>query len=637
MNNHAALMSRRLKVLMSAYACEPDKGSEPEVGWQWALQMARFHDVTVLTRANNRTNIERRLAELKGTQPLPEFVYHDDTRFLLGLKQRLATHKLYYILWQRSAREVVARLHLERGFDLLHHVTFAGFRYPTAIWGHGVPCIWGPIGGIESVPWLLLPWTHPVSLFSEVKRNLHNLLQAAPLQVLPKRAKASTIVLASTPEMQVAFRSHGFRVPVMPTIGLKTQAFPPPAKQVHTGPLRLLFVGNIITLKGVDLALRALKESGTDATLTLIGDGKYLPRARRLTQQLELEPQVKFMGRLPREQVLQRYAEFDVFIFPSLHDTGGYAVIEAMINELPVICLKCGGPAVAVQDGCGVKVPLDRKGRIISGLAEAIKKYDQQRELVSAQGRKAREEILQHYDWEKKGAQMAEAYENAVAVPREKKASQYTGITSTTHVMHRVVSMKGMFATFLVLVLVGALGVLSLSRLKRIAGEIAHNTLPGVSLAGRANAYLADASRVMLYILTDEPAQRAEIRKEIDSLSTRTSSYLNEYHNGIRSPMQQELFNTLVTERNNYIATRNRILEIAATGNSKEAIEQVKTVLLPVHKRIKAAGDELISFDIKEGEARSREIMQTCTLTQITVAVMGMLVFIVGFIIGLFR
>lgn len=630
-------MSRRLKVLISAYACEPDKGSEPEVGWQWVLQMARFHDVTVVTRTNNQASIERRVQELQGRQPLPEFVYHDDTRFLLRLKQRLATHKMYYILWQRSARELVADLHAERGFDLMHHVTFAGFRYPTAIWGHGVPSIWGPIGGIESVPWLLLPWMHPASLFGEIKRNLHNLLQSAPLQVLPRRAKASTIVLASTPETQIAFRSHGFRVPVMPTIGLKVQSLPPPIKPPHEGPLRLLFVGNIITLKGVDLALYALKASGTNATFTLIGDGKYLAQARSLTKRLGLEQQVTFVGRLPREKVLQQYAGFDVFLFPSLHDTGGYAVIEAMFNELPVICLKCGGPAVAVQGGGGIEVPLGGKTSVIAGLAEAIKKYDQHREVVREHGQKARATILEHYDWDKKGEQMNEVYQNAVAAPSEKQTSQYTGITSSTHVIHRVVSVRGMFATLLVLFLVGTLGFLSLTRLKRIAGDISHNTLPGISLAGRANAYLADASRVVLYILADEPAQRAEIRAEIDGLSARTTGYLNEYHEGIRFPEQQRLYETLVTERNHYIQTRNRILEMAATGQQIEAIKQFQDVLLPQHKRIKTAGDDLINFDIKQGEARSKEIMTTCTLTQITVAVMGVLVFVVGFIIGLFR
>src|SRR5438552_9256700 len=104
-------MAQRLKVLISAYACEPNKGSEPEVGWQWALQMARFHDVMVLTRANNRAPIEQALESLRGQQPLPQFVYHDGNGFLLKWKRRLRTIKLYYVLWQKSARELIERLH----------------------------------------------------------------------------------------------------------------------------------------------------------------------------------------------------------------------------------------------------------------------------------------------------------------------------------------------------------------------------------------------------------------------------------------------------------------------------------------------------------------------------------------------
>src|SRR5260370_25550125 len=99
-------MSARLKVLISAYACEPFKGSEPEVGWQWALQMARFHEVTVLTRANNQQDIESGLAPLRGKQPVPEFIYHDETHYLLRLKKYFGATKFYYLLWQRSARDV---------------------------------------------------------------------------------------------------------------------------------------------------------------------------------------------------------------------------------------------------------------------------------------------------------------------------------------------------------------------------------------------------------------------------------------------------------------------------------------------------------------------------------------------------
>ena len=46
------------KILLSAYACEPNKGSEPEVGWQWAIHIAQKHEVWILTKENNKETIE---------------------------------------------------------------------------------------------------------------------------------------------------------------------------------------------------------------------------------------------------------------------------------------------------------------------------------------------------------------------------------------------------------------------------------------------------------------------------------------------------------------------------------------------------------------------------------------------------
>jgi glycosyltransferase involved in cell wall biosynthesis len=269
-------MAQRLKVLISAYACEPGKGSEPEVGWQWALQMARFHDVTVLTRDNNRAAIESGLQQIQGSQPVPNFVYHDLSSVFLTAKRRLKLIKLYYVRWQTSTGKVVAKLHAANRFDLLHHVTFAAYRYPTAIWGHGVPCIWGPIGGAESIPAPLLPRPHPASFIAESARNLSNTLQTSRYSMLTQRARNSSLILATTIEMQQTLKRLGFPSELMPTIGLKTKELPYQAHRQSDGPLQLLYVGNVIGLKGIDLALAALKLSETDATFTIVGEQKVL-------------------------------------------------------------------------------------------------------------------------------------------------------------------------------------------------------------------------------------------------------------------------------------------------------------------------------------------------------------------------
>jgi len=408
-------MASRLRVLMSAYSCEPGKGSAPEVGWQWALQMARFHDVTVLTRANNRPSIEPVVEELREKQPVPSFVYHDCRHPFLVPKRRFKAVKLYYMLWQQSAHAVIRRLHLAQRFELMHHSTFAAFRYPIAITGHGVPSVGGPVGGAESVPAAFLPWDHPPSLVPEVLRNLSNAWQRRFPVSLRRRARLSTVVLASPPEMQQVFARLGIRAGIMPTIGLNLAELPFHPRAIGDGPLRILFVGNLISLKGIDLALEALARSGVKATFTLIGSGNYLDTARRLAGRLGLAERVLFRGRMPRVEVLKTYRDYDVFLFPSLHDTGGYALIEAMSNELPAICLDCGGPAVAVREGCGVKVPLGTRQTVIKGLADAIRFYDQDRSRLLAHGRAARQSVLRHYDWQRKASEMDAVYRAATA------------------------------------------------------------------------------------------------------------------------------------------------------------------------------------------------------------------------------
>ena len=77
------MVKNRIRVLISAYACEPNKGSEPGVGWNWALQMAKMDEVYVITRSNNRKVIETFLQK----HPVEHlhFYYHDCAKTDLNL------------------------------------------------------------------------------------------------------------------------------------------------------------------------------------------------------------------------------------------------------------------------------------------------------------------------------------------------------------------------------------------------------------------------------------------------------------------------------------------------------------------------------------------------------------------------
>src|SRR5579883_1006065 len=304
---------KRLKVLMSAFACHPNQGSEPEVGWQWAMQMSLYHDVTVLTRTFSRERIEKGLEPFRGKRPLPRFVYHEEGPFLSWIFKRFNVIRFYYFFWQLSAWKIIASLNRETPFDLMHHVTIAGFRFNTAIWNHGVPTIWGQVGGILSMPLPLLPWKHPKPLAFELSRMVNNFFQSFPFKFLLKRARKSTVTIASTKEMQQVFQKLGVGAVLMPTIGLNTQNLPAPAPLSRKGPLKALYVGSVVTLKGIDLAIEAMAKAGGDATFTIIGDGPFLASAKKMVRKLGIESKVEFRGRIPLSEVLKSYAHFDIY------------------------------------------------------------------------------------------------------------------------------------------------------------------------------------------------------------------------------------------------------------------------------------------------------------------------------------
>jgi hypothetical protein len=192
-------------------------------------------------------------------------------------------------------------------------------------------------------------------------------------------------------------------------------------------------------------------------------------------------------------------------------------------------------------------------------------------------------------------------------------------------------------ASFIILLLAGGLGYLSVSRLKRNAELIVNDTLPGLSFGGQINAYLADASRTLLFIITDDPVRRQEIRQEMETLSQRTTGYLEEYKKSIFEPEDRANFQALLNERAAYIQIRERVIELASAGRKNEALAVYNEAMVPAHKLVKSAGDKVFEYNMRQGEARGRRIMEICTATQIVVAVVSVVMFLAGFFIGLFK
>jgi glycosyltransferase involved in cell wall biosynthesis len=141
-----------------------------------------------------------------------------------------------------------------------------------------------------------------------------------------------------------------------------------------------------------------------------VGDGPERERLEAVARELKVSDQVKFWGRLPRDEALRKLSECHALIHPSLHESGGWVCLEAMALRRPVVSLDLGGPAVLVTEETGFKIPAIKPEQVVDELAAVMNALTKDRDLTIRMGETARKRVVEQFNWRKKGAQIAEIY-----------------------------------------------------------------------------------------------------------------------------------------------------------------------------------------------------------------------------------
>ncbi|MBI4908794.1 MAG: glycosyltransferase family 4 protein [Acidobacteria bacterium] len=147
-------------------------------------------------------------------------------------------------------------------------------------------------------------------------------------------------------------------------------------------PWRLLFCGQLIALKGVDLLLRAMASTRVDCSLTLVYQTPLLEtRLKALAQELGLARRVNFLGKLGPDGLAEQYQTHDVLMLPSEREALPSVITEAMMSGLPFIATRVGG---IVEQAGGFGCLLER--RTVDGLVAGIEEITTQYSEFAAKG-----------------------------------------------------------------------------------------------------------------------------------------------------------------------------------------------------------------------------------------------------------
>lgn len=332
-----------MKILLLAYACEPNRGSEPGIGWKWALQLAKnFNkDVYVLTRKNNKDVIDSYWNQ--NQKPVNLHFYYTD----LGAVGIWAKHhgmpvNVYYALWLKKASDYAKHLNNELHFDVAHHITFGVFRDASMLYKLEIPYVVGPLGGGEYTPKGLTSLYSFKGKIKEMMRKAANQL-ALNNPYLKRSFNGASIILAKTEDTKALLPKWEYKTEVKLELGLNS--ITPSDRKLKN---EFLFVGRFIEWKGIGLVLDAFyrfHKCYADAHLTLIGEGELLEIILAFRSNKKLDNVITVLPWMRQVQLIEYYKTSTALLFPSLHDSSGNVVLEAISYGLPVICLDCGGPA----------------------------------------------------------------------------------------------------------------------------------------------------------------------------------------------------------------------------------------------------------------------------------------------------
>ncbi len=360
----------KLKILISAYACLPNEGTEPGNGWNWATHLAaRGMEIYVLTRRQNRERIE---AHLKNN-PCPRIHFHYPDVFLKSVRETTGVH---YLMWQLSALTIAKRLAQTTTFDVVHHVTYGSVHIPSQLWRLRLPFIFGPVGGGQTAPPSMLAYFG----HSQTKERLRSLLTLALRYSVLHRLwfRRASLVLATNQDTLALFKSLGCnQAQLYFDAGLPESFFAsgPRSFDPEGRPLRLLWVGRMLPRKALPLTLDALSSARSAATLTIIGDGLDAATVEKMISDRGLEGRVKWLGRLDWLQVREAYLQHDALLFTSLRDSCAAQLLESMALGLPVITLDLHGAHDLIPDQAGFKVKVTTRSETIRAIADAIDRY----------------------------------------------------------------------------------------------------------------------------------------------------------------------------------------------------------------------------------------------------------------------
>ncbi len=404
-----------LKILINAYACSPGMGSEPGMAWNWVVNLAMYCELHIITEGEFREKIEATVPTLEQSKNL-HFYYNpvsDRIRRMCWNQGDWRFYK-YYREWQWKTYLMARDICQKEQIDVLHQLNMIGFREPGYLWKLskeiGVRFVWGPVDAKDKFP---IAYLDGASLKTKPFMRLKNFLTWIQLRCsshVRQAARQASVVFSASSNSQRSFKKYlGVVSPMLNETGCYVQNHPL-ADKSHKHTFDVLWVGKLDFRKQLALALRTIAAiDNKNVRFHIVGGGEA-ELYQRLAKDLGITECCVWHGVVSHEQVQVLMQKSDVFFFTSVAEGTPHVVLEAIGNNLPVVCFDTCGQGDSVNDKVGRKIPLSNPMQSVRDFAKVLTELERNRDLLRLMSENCKQRQLE-LSWEEKAKTMVEWYE----------------------------------------------------------------------------------------------------------------------------------------------------------------------------------------------------------------------------------
>ena len=410
-----------MKILINAYACSPNMGSEPGMAWNWCVHLAKHCELYIITEGEFRDKIETVVPTLPQGKNM-HFFYNPVTEEVRKMCWNQGDWRFYkyYREWQWKTYLMAKEICSKEKIDILHQLNMIGFREPGYLWKlsqeTGIKFVWGPIGGLKQFPTAYLQGAGlKMNVFNRLK-NILNVWQLKHDKRVGEAFKTAKLLVSSIPDSYCAIKKYkGLESVVIPETGCFLSE-DIPTDRFDEKDFHVMWVGKFDFRKQLPLALRAIAISDNpNIVIDIYGSGsdEHIASVKNLIDSLGITDKVVWHGNQPNDVVMNAMRKSQLFFFTSVSEDTSTVVLEAVSNRLPVLCFNACGMAAVIDDKVGRKVSLSNPIQSAKDFARLLNELECDRALLKRMSENCKQR-QQELSWDEKAKSMVEWYEKIV-------------------------------------------------------------------------------------------------------------------------------------------------------------------------------------------------------------------------------